>query len=144
MAAGKYSFTIEQGTTVDFDIQWTDSGSNKVDLLGYEAAMQIKETYGGSAVFSLTSSIGDNYSNVRHLSSSKFLSVSSSGNCDTPTASSSLGIYIWYAWTGATTLSNDEYLYDIELTDTVTQKRTRLVEGTIQIAKAITTIDPVD
>lgn len=142
MAAGKYSFTIEQGTTVDFEIQWTDSGSNKISLEGYEAAMQIKDTYGGTNVLTLTSSIGNNYELVRQKSGSAFLSVSGSGACDTPIASGSLGIYIGYENTLATTMSANEYLYDIELTDTTTEKRTRLVEGTIFIAKAITTVDP--
>ena len=142
MAAGKYSFTIEQGTTVDFEIQWTDSGSNKISLEGYEAAMQIKDTYGGTNVLTLTSSIGNNYELVRQKSGSAFLSVSGSGACDTPIASGSLGIYIGYENTLATTMSANEYLYDIELTDTTTEKRTRLVEGTIFISKAITTVDP--
>ena len=142
MAAGKYSFTIEQGTTVDFEIQWTDSGSSKIDLEGYEAAMQIKDTYGGSSVLALTSSIGNNYTAVRQKSGSAFLSVSGSGACDTPTASGSLGIYIGHTHTIASSMPLDEYLYDIELTDTTTQKRSRLVEGTIFIAKAITTVDP--
>ena len=142
MAAGKYSFTIEQGTTVDFDIQWTDSASNKISLAGYEAAMNIKGSYGGNTILTLTSSIGNNYSAVRQKSGSTFLSVSGSGACNTPVASGSLGVYIGYANTSASTLSSDEYLYDIELTDTVTEKRTRLVEGTIYIAKAITTVDP--
>ena len=142
MAAGKYSFTIEQGTTVDFEIQWTDSGSNKISLEGYEAAMQIKDTYGGTNVLTLTSSIGNNYELVRQKSGSAFLSVSGSGACDTPIASGSLGIYIGYENTLAATMSANEYLYDIELTDTTTEKRTRLVEGTIFIAKAITTVDP--
>jgi len=142
MAAGKYSFTIEQGTTVDFDIAWTDSGSNKIDLEGYEAAMNIKNTYGGSTILTATSSIGNNYGSVRQKSGSAFLSVSGSGACNTPTASGSLGVYIGYEHTGVNSMSLDEYLYDIELTDTTTEKRTRLVEGTIYIAKAITTADP--
>ncbi len=142
MAAGKYSFTIEQGTTVDFEIQWTDSGSNKISLEGYEAAMQIKDTYGGTNILTLTSSIGNNYETVRQKSGSAFLSVSGSGACDTPIASGSLGIYIGHEHTVASTMSANEYLYDIELTDTTTEKRTRLVEGTIFIAKAITTVDP--
>ena len=142
MAAGKYSFTIEQGTTVDFEIQWTDSGSNKISLEGFEAAMQIKETYGGTNLLTLTSSIGNVYSAVRQKSGSAFLSVSGSGKCDTPIASGSLGIYIGHEHTTATSMSANEYLYDIELTDTTTEKRTRLVEGTIFISKAITTVDP--
>ena len=43
MAAGKYSFTIEQGSTLDFEIQYKDSNNNPVDLAGYQARMQIRE-----------------------------------------------------------------------------------------------------
>ena len=32
MAAGKHSFTIEQGATTDFQIDWKDSSGNPVDL----------------------------------------------------------------------------------------------------------------
>jgi len=39
MAAGKYSFTIEQGSTVDFEITYKDSNGNPVDLTGYQARM---------------------------------------------------------------------------------------------------------
>tara|TARA_B110000858_G_C17724623_1_gene437019 strand:+ start:431 stop:862 length:432 start_codon:yes stop_codon:yes gene_type:complete len=142
MASGKYSFTIEQGSTVDFDIQWTDSGSNKINLAGYEAAMNIKSTYGSTAIITATSSIGTNYDGVRYKSGSAFLSLSGSGNCDTPLASGSIGLYIGHEHTTANSMSANEYLYDIELTNTVTEKRTRLVEGTIFIAKAITTVEP--
>lgn len=35
MAAGKYSFVIEQGSTVNFEIQYKDSNSNPINLTGY-------------------------------------------------------------------------------------------------------------
>ena len=41
MAAGKYSFTIEQGSTVDFEIAYKDSNSDPIDLTSYTARMQI-------------------------------------------------------------------------------------------------------
>jgi hypothetical protein len=41
MAAGKYSFVIEQGSTVDFEIQYKDSSNNPVDLTGYSGKMMI-------------------------------------------------------------------------------------------------------
>ena len=41
MAAGQYSFTIEHGTTLDFEIQYKDSGSNPIDLAGYADSMSI-------------------------------------------------------------------------------------------------------
>ncbi len=45
MAASKYTFTVEQGTTTDFEIQWNDSDNQPIDLTGYEAKMQIKSDY---------------------------------------------------------------------------------------------------
>ena len=39
MAAGKYNFTIEQGATVDFEVQYKDSNSLPVNLSGYQARM---------------------------------------------------------------------------------------------------------
>ena len=48
MAAGKYSFSIEQGSTVKFDVAYKDSSNNPIDLTGYQGRMQIKNTAGGS------------------------------------------------------------------------------------------------
>ena len=39
MAAGRYNFTIEQGATVDFEIAYTDSNQNPIDLTNYQARM---------------------------------------------------------------------------------------------------------
>ena len=46
MAAGRYSFVIEQGATTDFQIDYKDSGSSPINLAKYQAKMQIKSTYG--------------------------------------------------------------------------------------------------
>ena len=35
MAAGRYSFTIEQGATMLFEIQYRDSNGNPISLEGY-------------------------------------------------------------------------------------------------------------
>jgi hypothetical protein len=35
MAAGKYNFIIEQGTTFTLELQYKDSNSVPVDLTGY-------------------------------------------------------------------------------------------------------------
>ena len=48
MVAGKYDFTIEQGTTVDFQVQYTDCNSNPVDLSEYQSRMQIRPYVGAS------------------------------------------------------------------------------------------------
>ena len=42
MAAGKYNFVIEQGSTVDFTVNYKDSSNNPIDLSSYGARMQIR------------------------------------------------------------------------------------------------------
>jgi len=49
MGAGRYSFTIEQGTTTNFEIQYKDSSNNPVDLTGYSGRMQIASDYASNA-----------------------------------------------------------------------------------------------
>ena len=46
MASGKYTFIIEQGATTDFEVVWTDSAGDRVDLTNYQARMQIRSDYG--------------------------------------------------------------------------------------------------
>ena len=92
MAAGRYSFTLEQGTTVDFELQYKDSGANPIDLSGYTGRMEIRSAFSGSGetFLTLTSSLGDTYN--KQIDNA-FLSFSGS-SLDTPTASGSIGIYI--------------------------------------------------
>ena len=77
MAAGKYSFTIEQGTTVDFELQYRDSSNIPIDLTGYTGAMSIRSTYSGSGTtyLALTSLTGSQYDDGKP-SGSAFLSIS--------------------------------------------------------------------
>ena len=51
MAAATYSFTIEQGATTDFEIVYKDSSGTPVDLSGYTAKMQLKDSAGGSSTY---------------------------------------------------------------------------------------------
>ena len=59
MAAGKYNFKIEQGATTNFEIQWTDSSGDPIDLTHYDhARMKIKESVTStSVIITLSSSI---------------------------------------------------------------------------------------
>ena len=56
MAAGKYSFTIEQGATTDFELAYKDSSNVPVDLTHYTARMQIKPTAGSDITYLTLSS----------------------------------------------------------------------------------------
>ena len=133
MAAGKYSFTIEQGATLDFEIQYRDSSGNPIDLTGYTGKMQIRSNYSGSGTtyLTLTSSLGDTYTKT---SGSAFLSFSGS-NLTTPTTSGSIGIYAGWVATDALTFTDQAY-YDLEIT--LGNIRTRILEGQVRLSKQVT------
>ena len=58
MSAGKYSFTIEQGATLEFEIQYKDSNNSPVDLSLYNGRMQVRPTVGSSQIYlSLSSTL---------------------------------------------------------------------------------------
>jgi hypothetical protein len=135
MSAGKFSFTIEQGATTDFEIVFKDSEGNPVDLSGREAAMQIRNEKSGSILYAtLTSSIGDTYAKA---SGSSFLSLSGS-SLTSSIASGSIGVYIGHAVTN--TFAFNEAFYDLELTNG--QERIRLVEGRVKNTEQVTLINP--
>lgn len=137
MAAGKYSFIIEQGATLNLELQYKDSTGVPISLAGYEGAMQIRSTYSGSGTtyLTLTSSLGDIYN---FNSGSAFLNFSGS-NGTTPVASGSVGIYAGWAVTENLTFSENAF-YDIELTSG--SERIRLLEGQVQLSKQVTSINP--
>lgn len=45
MSAGIYDITVEQGATFRLEATWKDSTGALVNLTGYSARMQIRETY---------------------------------------------------------------------------------------------------
>ena len=118
MAANTYNFTIEQGATLELQIQWLNSNNQPISLAGYNGKMQIRSNYSGSGVtyLTFTSSIGDTYA---FNSGSSFLSMSGS-NLITPVTSGSIGIYAGYLLTDQLTFTGSAY-YDLELTNTATQ-----------------------
>ena len=127
MAAGRYSFTLEQGTTVDFELRYKDSGSIPIDLSGYTGKMEIRSTYSGSGetYVTMTSSFGDVYTK----------STDNGSSLDKPTASGSIGVYIGYELTDALDFTGEAF-YDLEITDGVI--RTRLIEGRVLLSKQTT------
>ena len=127
MAAGKYSFVIEQVSTVDFEIVYKDSSNNPVDLTGYSGKMMIRSNYAD-----------DNPTTYAILSSS--LAADGTGldfsgsNGSTPPTSGSIGIYI-----SAVSSSNFTFntaRYDLEITSGSIV--TRLLEGQISLSQEVT------
>ena len=129
MAAGKYSFTLEQGTTTNFEIAYTDSNGDPVDLTGYNARMQLRPTPGSETIYlTLSSSLGP---------CGTGLNMSGSAGINPPT-SGTIGIYISAA--SSSLLDFTQASYDLEIASGSggCAVVTRLLEGKIQLSKEIT------
>jgi len=124
MAAGKYSFIIEQGATTNFQINWNDESGSAVDLAGYHGRMQLRTDYSSTPLISLTSSLSADGTGI-NLSGS---------NGVTPLSSGSIGIYI--SAYSSSLLEFGEALYDLELVKG--NEVTRLLEGKIKLSKNVT------
>jgi hypothetical protein len=125
MAAGKYSFIIEQGATTNLNVQWTDASGSAVDLTGYQARMQIRPGIEASDVYiSLSSSLSPDGTGL-NLSGS---------NGETPVESGSIGIYI--SAYSSSLLNFTEAFYDLEMVNG--REVTRLLEGKVRLSKNVT------
>ena len=124
MASGKYSFVIEQGATIDFEVQYKDSSNAPVNLAGYQARMQIRSDYGGSLIANLSSSLDSDGTGL-NLSGS---------NGITPVASGSIGIFISAA--SSSNFNFNEARYDLEIVSGSIV--TRLLEGKVRLSKNVT------
>ena len=126
MAAGKYSFIIEQGATTDFEIIWKDAEGSRSDLTGYHARMQIRSDYGTNSTLyaSLSSSLKADGTGLN-------LSGSLGNN---PLSSGSIGIFISAASSSA--FNFNEAKYDLEVVSG--SYVTRLLEGRIKLSKEVT------
>ena len=126
MAAGKYSFIIEQGATTNFQINWNDENGSPMDLSGYQAKMQIRPQIESSTTFlTLSSSLSDGCGTGINLSGS---------NGTTPLASGSIAIYI--SAVSSSRLDFGEAFYDLELIRGC--EVTRLLEGKVKLSKNVT------
>ena len=128
MAAGRYSFVIEQGSTLDFEVAYKDSNSNPVDLTDYEARMQIRPSIGSNTVhLTLSSSLATDGTG---------LNLSGSNSLNPPT-SGTIGIFI--SANSSSQLDFREAVYDLEIASgSQFPVVTRLLEGKIQLSKNVT------
>ena len=133
MAAGIYSFTIEQGTTTDFELVYKDSDGNPVDLTGYRAHMQLKDSIGGSNTYLILSS------SLRADGTGLNMSGSGGDLASKDPMSGSIGVYISH--TTSSNLSFGTAVYDLELISGSgnTTVVTRLLQGKIKLSKEVTT-----
>jgi len=129
MAAGKYNFTIEQGATVDFEIAYTDSNSDPIDLTGYDARMQLRPSAGSSTLYlTLSSSLGP---------CGTGLNMSGSGGINPPT-SGTIGIYISAESSSLLDFASAQYDLEIASGSGGCAVVTRLLEGSVRLSKNVT------
>ena len=134
MAAGRYSFVVEQGATTDFEVIYSDSGNNPIDLEGYTARMSVRAAQISTSQLYLTlsSSLGPCGTGL-NLSGS----VSSQGYPH-PLSSGSIGVFISAA--SSSLLSFNEAYYDLEIVSGSGDCAvvTRLLMGRIQLSNEVT------
>lgn len=128
MSAGKYSFVIEQGSTLDFGINYKDNDGNPVDLTDYNGRMQIRPTVASSEVYlRLTSNRNDDGTGLNF----------SGSNNDQPPTSGSIGIYL--SAVSSSLLDFNEAYYDLEIySGSNPEYVTRLLEGKVKLSKEVT------
>jgi hypothetical protein len=125
MAAGKYSFTIEQGATTNIQVNWTDESGSAIDLNGYHARMQIRPFAESSEVYlSLSSSLTEDGTGI----------LMSGSTGDLPLSSGSVAIYI--SADSSSLLNFEQAVYDLEMV--TGSSVTRLLEGRVQLSKNVT------
>ena len=134
MAAGRYSFVIEQGATTDFEVIYNNSTGTPVDLTGFTARMSIRQSQISTSqlYITLSSSLGPCGTGL-NLSGSQ-----TSAGYPHPLSSGSIGIYISAA--SSSVLNFNEGYYDLELMsgsgDCTTV--TRLLMGQVKLSNEIT------
>tara|TARA_Y100000592_G_scaffold65876_1_gene102436 strand:+ start:322 stop:735 length:414 start_codon:yes stop_codon:yes gene_type:complete len=132
MAAGNYSFTIEQGATTDFEIVYKDSAGNPIDLSGYQARMHLRKSADEATTYLVLSSSLQADGTGLNLSGSGGLTATK------PPTSGSIGIYVSHAT--SSNLSFTDAVYDLEIVSSSGDSATvtRLIQGKIKLSKEVT------
>lgn len=115
MAAATYDFQIEQGTTLLKPIVWRDSAGVAVNLAGYTAKMQIRQSVGSTDVLLEMST--------------------TNGKIAITPSTGTITLVFSAATTAAITWKRGKY--DLELTSS-DGTVTRLIEGQITVSQEIT------
>jgi hypothetical protein len=125
MAAGKYSFTVEQGSTFERQLTYQDSNGVPIDLTSYSARMQIRPSPGSPTLYlTLSSSLRPDGTG---LNMNGLTGVN-------PTTSGTIGIVISAATSSLLTF--DEAAYDLEIYSA--SYASRIIEGKVKLSKEVT------
>jgi hypothetical protein len=130
MPAGRYNFTIEQGSTFTLNLQYNDSNGDPVDLTGYYGRMQIRPTVSSNTVYlTLSSSLNSDGTGLNF----------SGSNGNLPPSSGSIGIYIASCTSSMLSFDGLAY-YDLEIYSGsgACPLAVRLIEGQVQLNKEVT------
>jgi len=125
MAAGRYSFVIEQGATLNLELQYKDSNGTPINLTDYSGRMQIRPSVTSTTVYITLSSSLDADGTGLNFSGS---------NGTTPPTSGSIGVYISAASSSA--LSFDQAVYDLEIYSG--SYVSRILEGQVKLSLNVT------
>jgi hypothetical protein len=125
MAAGRYSFVIEQGATLSLELQYKDSLGNPINLTGCGGKMQIRPSISSpTASITLSSSLAADGTGLNFNGS----------NGTTPTTSGSIGVFISAA--SSSMLDFNTGVYDLEITSG--SFVTRILEGQVKLSLNVT------
>jgi len=125
MAAGRYSFVIEQGATLNLELQYKDSTGTPIDLTGCGGKMQIRQsTTSPTAYITLSSSLAADGTGLNF----------SGSNGATPPTSGSIGVYI--SAISSSLLDFNTGVYDLEITSG--SFVTRILEGQVKLSLNVT------
>ena len=129
MAAGRYNFAIEQGSTVDFTVKYKDSSNNPIDLSGYDARMQIRPNVESSTIIvSLSSSLDSDGTGIN------MTPVDPDTLLVLPKSSGSLQIVISEA--SSSQMDFGAAQYDLEIVSgSIVEK---IIRGTVSLRKEVT------
>ena len=131
MAAGIHNFKIEQGTTVDFEVQYKDANLVPIDLTDFSGRMQIRSTYADNqpiTYITLSSSLAPDGTGLN-------FSGSAARGLKPPT-SGAIGIYILAESSSAFNFPKAKY--DLELYSG--SLVVRLLEGVVTLDKEVTRV----
>ena len=132
MAAGQYSFTLEQGSTLDFTLEYLDSGGSPVDLSSYHGRMQIREQKDSSNIIcALSTSLDTDGTGLN------FTPTSGSTGALWPTTSGSIRVFI--SSDSSSQFNFNKAYYDLELVSgSQYPVVNRILEGRIKLSKEVT------
>lgn len=102
---------VDQGSDYSNIVTIASSTGSALDLTNYTVASQMRKSYGSSTYYEFTASVYDAVNGKIRLQ------LAADTSSDIPAG---------------------RYLYDIEITNTVTEKKTRVLEGTVIVTPEIT------